>query len=633
MAVISLSDAQLAFGHVALLDHTDFSLEAGERVGLIGRNGTGKSSLLKVIAGFTKLDDGLLTMQQGLRIAYVEQEPEFDPEISVYDTVSNGLAETKSLLAEYDGLTAQFGQGDDDQLMEQMQIIQSKLDVLDGWNLNNRVETTLQKLNLEAGSILKTLSGGMKKRVALARALVTAPDVLVLDEPTNHLDFSSISWLEELLRDFKGSVLFITHDRSFLDNVATRIIELDRGCLLSYPGNFSAYQVRKAEQLQIEEIENAKFDKVLAQEEVWIRKGIEARRTRNEGRVRRLEALRTERSRRRDQQGQVRMELSAGERSGKLVAELIDVSKAYGDKQIVSKFSSTIMRGDKVGLIGINGAGKTTLLRLILGEESADTGTIRQGSKLQVAYFDQMRAQLNEEASLADTIAPGSDWVEINGQRKHVMSYLGDFLFAPERSRSPVKSLSGGERNRLLLARLFAKPANVLVLDEPTNDLDIDTLELLEQLLEDYKGTVFLVSHDRTFLDNVVTQVIVAEGNGLWREYIGGYGDWERVRKVAVAQPKEKEKNQLKAEPVSAPVNAKQKKRSFKEQRELEQLPKLIAELEAEQASISERLSDADLYRKDPEEMKKLNQRFAEIDALLMESLERWETIEARSKS
>ncbi len=634
MAVISLSDAQLAFGHVALLDHTEFSLETGERVGLIGRNGTGKSSLLKVLSGLIKLDDGLLTMQQGLRVAYVDQEPVFDLERSVFDTVASGMGDTQALLAEYDGLTAQFGNGNDDHLMERMQQIQSRLDVVDGWNLTNRVETTMHRLNLDAASIMNTLSGGMKKRVALARALVSSPDLLILDEPTNHLDFSSISWLEALLRDFKGSVLFITHDRRFLDNVATRIIELDRGRLLSYPGNFSAYQVRKAEQLAIEDVENAKFDKVLAQEEVWIRQGVKARRTRNEGRVRQLEALREERSRRRDQQGQVKMDLGAGERSGKIVAELVDVSKAYGSKQIVDNFSATIMRGDKVGLIGANGAGKTTLLKLILGEETPDSGTVRQGSKMQVAYFDQMRAQLNEEASLAETIAPGSDWVEVNGQRKHVMTYLSDFLFAAERARSPVKSLSGGERNRLLLARLFAKPANVLVLDEPTNDLDIDTLELLEQLLEEYSGTVFLVSHDRTFLDNVVTQVIVAEGDAFWREYVGGYADWERVRQTAPAPAKEAGRQEAKAIPVAAaPVAAKQKKLSFKEQRELEQLPQLIAEYETEQAAISARLADPDLYRKEPEQMQKLNSRFAELDALLMDSLEKWEKIEARSKA
>ncbi|HCE10037.1 MAG TPA: ABC transporter ATP-binding protein [Oxalobacteraceae bacterium] len=437
------------------------------------------------------------------------------------------------------------------------------------------------------------------------------------------------------MRDYKGSVLFITHDRSFLDNVATRIVELDRGRLLSFPGNFSAYQMRKAEQLEIEDVENAKFDKFLAQEEVWIRKGVQARRTRDEGRVRRLEALRLTRSARRDQQGQVRLDVSAGDRSGKIVAELDGVSKRYGSKVIVRDFSATILRGDKVGLIGANGAGKTTLLKLILGEEKPDSGTIRQGTKLQVAYFDQMRAQLNEDASLADTIAPGSDWVEINGQRKHVMTYLNDFLFAPERARSPVKSLSGGERNRLLLARLFAKPANVLVLDEPTNDLDIDTLELLEELLEDYTGTVFLVSHDRTFLDNVVTQVVVAEGEGLWREYIGGYSDWERVRPSAaqLAAAKGTAKNDAKPEPKEpVPAAPKQKKLSYKEQRELDALPLVIAQLEAEQKVISSRLADPEMYKQQPDEVKRLNDRFAEIDALLLENLEKWEAIDARGK-
>ena len=641
MSVISLSNAQLAYGHVALLDHAEFSLEAGERIGLIGRNGTGKSSLLKVIAGTARLDDGLLTLQQGLRIAYVEQEPVFDSGLSVFDAVADGLAEIRDLISEYDQITAKLGSGEDDQLLERMQRLQARIDVVDGWNLDNRVATTLQKLGLGRERLLGTLSGGMKKRVALARALVRSPDVLILDEPTNHLDFVSILWLEDLLREFRGSLLFITHDRRFLDNVATRIVELDRGKLQSYPGNFTAYQVRKAEQLAVEEVENAKFDKLLAQEEVWIRKGIEARRTRNEGRVRRLEALRLERARRRDQQGQVKMELASGERSGKIVAELIDVDKSYEGRPIVKRFSAIVQRGDKVGLIGVNGAGKTTLLRLILGEEKPDSGVVRQGSRLQVAYFDQMREQLNEEASLADTISPGSDWVEINGQRKHVMTYLGDFLFPPERARSPVKTLSGGERNRLLLARLFAKPANVLVLDEPTNDLDIDTLELLEQLLEDYDGTVFLVSHDRTFLDNVATQVFVAEGEGIWKEYIGGYEDWERfkksqadtaakesVRSAANAAVNAKAKEQVSNVPASKP-----KKLSFKEQRELEHLPQQIADLEAEQASISERLADPELYRTQPEEVQKLNQRFAEIDQLLMDSLERWEAFEARARS
>jgi len=632
MAVISLSNAQLAFGHVALLDHAEFSLETSERVGLIGRNGTGKSSLLKTLAGLSKLDDGLLVMQQGLKIAYVDQEPHFESDMSVFDAVAAGMGDLQALLAEYDSLTGQFGGDNDDALMERMHTIQIKLDAADAWNLNNRVETTLHRLNLDKAALMGTLSGGMQKRVALACALVSGPDVLLLDEPTNHLDFTSILWLEGLLRDYKGSVLFITHDRSFLDNVATRIVELDRGRLLSFPGNFSAYQTRKAEQLAIEEVESAKFDKFLAQEEVWIRKGVQARRTRDEGRVRRLEALRLARSARREQQGQVRLDVSSGDRSGKIVAELSNVDKSYGSKVIVRDFSATILRGDKVGLIGLNGAGKTTLLKLILGEEQADAGIIKQGTKLQIAYFDQMRAQLNEEASLADTIAPGSDWVEINGQRKHVMTYLNDFLFAPERARSPVKSLSGGERNRLLLARLFAKPANVLVLDEPTNDLDIDTLELLEELLEDYDGTVFLVSHDRTFLDNVVTQVIVAEGNGLWREYIGGYTDWERVRDRPVPAAV---KAAAKTEPKNAPAApaAKQKKLSYKEQRELDELPLLIAKLEAEQKAISAQLADPGLYKSKPEEVKRLNERFAELDGLLMEALEKWEVIEARGKA
>ena len=639
MALISLSKAQLAFGHVALLDHADFSLEAGERVGLIGRNGTGKSSLLRVIAGVFPLDDGLLTKQQNLRIAYVEQEPVIHPDLTVFDAVAEGVHEVSSLLTEYDALAAQLGGADDDALMDRMQQIQLQLDVNDGWNLNNRVETTLHRLSLDPSNVISMLSGGMKKRVALARALVAAPDVLILDEPTNHLDFTSILWLEELLRDFKGSVLFITHDRRFLDNVASRIVELDRGRLQSYPGNFTAYQIRKAEQLEIEAVENAKFDKVLAQEEVWIRKGVEARRTRNEGRVRRLESLRLERGSRRDQQGQVKMSLSDAERSGKIVAELTDICKSFGSKRIVQNFSATIMRGDKVGLIGMNGAGKTTLLRMILGEDQPDSGEVRQGSRMQIAYFDQMRAQLDDEMSLADTISPGSDWVEVGGQRKHVMTYLADFLFSPERARSPVKSLSGGERNRLLLARLFARPANVLVLDEPTNDLDIDTLELLEQLLEDFNGTVFLVSHDRAFLDNVVTQVLVAEGEGAWCEYVGGYADWERVRKSSPDQ--KKNKNEVKAVSSTTPTTgtqavanpSKTKKLSFKEQRELEELPKLISDLEREQAEIGTKLADPDLYRQDPTAMQTLNARFAEIESLLLQSLEKWEQIEARTKA
>jgi len=664
MAVISLSNAQLAFGHVALLDHAELSLEAGERIGLIGRNGTGKSSLLKVIAGQAKLDDGLLVLQQGLRIAYVEQEPQFDHDALIFDAVASGVDHIRQAQQSYQQLTTQLASGSDAALIEQLNALQATLDLSDGWNLTHRIETTLQRLQLDGQRPMTTLSGGMKKRVALARALVSLPDVLLLDEPTNHLDFSSIQWLENLLCEFRGSLLFITHDRSFLDKVATRIVELDRGRLQSYDGNFSAYQRRKADQLMVEDIERAKFDKFLAQEEVWIRKGVEARRTRNEGRVRRLESLRLERSRRREQLGQVKLALSSGEQSGKLVTELINVRMAYDDRVIVRDFSATILRGDKIGLIGVNGAGKTTLLRLILGEQMPDSGTARLGSRLQIAYFDQMREQLNEEASLADTISPGSDWVEVNGERKHVMTYLGDFLFAPERARSPVKSLSGGERNRLLLARLFAKPANVLVLDEPTNDLDIDTLELLEQLLEDYQGTVFLVSHDRMFLDHVVTQVFVAEGDGVWREYVGGYSDWERVRGPDLksepknAGHKQSSPKQSSRAPTSqaaqqslasdssgsatisvsadafggAAPTLKPKKLSFKEQRELEQLPQMIEQLEAEQKDLSARLADPALYRQSPSEVQQLNQRYAELETLLTQALERWEAIELRAQ-
>jgi ATP-binding cassette subfamily F protein uup len=638
MAVISLSNAQLAFGHVALLDHADFSLESGERVGLIGRNGTGKSSLLKIISGKSRLDDGLLVMQQGLKIAYVEQEPTFDPDSTVFDAVARGMGEQQAMLAEYEALTGQFGQGNDDAIMERMHDLQVKLDALDAWNLQNKVATTLDRLGLNGEATMGTLSGGMQKRVALAVALVSGPDVLLLDEPTNHLDFSSIMWLEGLLREYRGSVLFITHDRRFLDNVATRIIELDRGRLLSFPGNFSKYQERKAELLAIEEIENAKFDKVLAQEEVWIRKGVQARRTRDEGRVRRLESLRLERVARRDQQGQVKLDIGSGERSGKIVAELENVSKRYGDKVIIEDFTGTVLRGDKVGLIGPNGAGKTTLLKIILGEETADSGRVKLGTKLNVAYFDQMRAQLNEEATLADTIAPGSDWVEVNGQRKHVMSYLGDFLFAPERARSPVKSLSGGERNRLLLARLFAKPANCLVLDEPTNDLDIDTLELLEELLAEYNGTVFLVSHDRTFLDNVVTEVIVSEGQGMWREYVGGYTDWERVKAAAAATPVPQaapKAGSAKSTDMSSSAQnsaGKKVKLSYKEQRELEELPQIIASLEDEQSAITAQLNAPDFYKTNPADARRINARNAEIEDLLLETLERWERLEARAR-
>lgn len=635
MAIITLTDAQLAFGHFPMLDHAEFSLEAGEKVGLIGRNGTGKSSLLQVLASKAPLDDGLLTVQQNLKISYVEQEPVFPADQTVYDAVASGLREIQVLLQEYEDLTSRLEKNSDSKILDRLNELQIRLDATDAWNLNNRVETILDRLSLTRNDLVGTLSGGLYKRVALAHGLIGSPDVLMLDEPTNHLDFESIVWLEDILKEFRGSLIFITHDRRFLDNIATRIIELDRGKLLSFPGNFSAYKKAKNEQLANEAVENAKFDKFLAQEEIWIRKGIEARRTRNEGRVRRLEALRATRAARREHQGQVRMDVFTGERSGKLVAELTGVSKSFGDKTIVKSFSDTILRGDKIGLIGPNGVGKTTLLKLILGELAPDAGNIRLGTKLQIAYFDQMRAQLDDNASLVDTISPGSEWIEIGNQKKHVMSYLSDFLFTPERARSPVKSLSGGERNRLLLARLFARPANVLVLDEPTNDLDIDTLELLEELLQEYDGTVFLVSHDRAFLDNVVTQVIAAEGQGLWREYIGGYSDWERIRPVP---PQKAEEKKAGNETATAPArkesssSARRKKLSYKDQRELDELPSKIAALENEQAQISTRLNDPELYKGDPAEGIRLNRRFAEIEEELMNCITRWDELESKTQ-
>ncbi|RKP59297.1 ATP-binding cassette domain-containing protein [Pararobbsia silviterrae] len=645
MSLFSISGAHLAFGHVALLDGADFSLEAGERVGLIGRNGAGKSSLLKIVAGESNPDDGLISRQQHLTTVYVPQEPVFDPEATVFDIVASGLGDTRASLAEFDDVAHKLADPahdhDHDALLARMNALQARLDARDAWNWQTRVSTTLQQLNLDGEVKAGALSGGLQKRLALARALVSKPDALLLDEPTNHLDFDSIRWLEELMLAFTGSLLFITHDRSFLDRVATRIVDLDRGKLLSYPGNFTAYQQRKAQQLEVEQVEQAKFDKLLAQEEVWIRKGVEARRTRSVSRIERLVKMRAERSDRRNVQGNVRLEVSQGEKSGKIVAELVDVSKSYGDRRIVDAFSATLMRGDKIGLVGPNGAGKTTLLKLILGVLAPDSGKVRTGTNLEVAYFDQMRAQLDPERSLADTISPGSEWIEINGTRKHVMSYLGDFLFSPERARSPVRSLSGGERNRLLLARLFARPANVLVLDEPTNDLDIPTLELLEELLADYDGTVLLVSHDRAFLDNVVTSVIAAEGEGKWREYVGGFSDWQvqKARADEIVRAAEAAGNAnaaaaAKAAPKDSAAgrNAQRTvKLSFKEQRELEALPDQIAALEAEQSEIAAKLADGSIYGKDAKEAQRLVERTAAIDDALLEALERWEALEAKS--
>ncbi len=634
MPLLTLDKGCLAFGHVALLDHTDFQVDAGERIALIGRNGSGKSSLLRALTGVATLDDGTVWRRDGLRVAYVPQEPDFPPEQTAYEAVASGVGEASRLLVDYHAATQRLSHDHGEAAMTHLHELQTQLEASDGWRLGTRVEQALSQLNLPADVRLGELSGGGLKRVALARALAGVPELLLLDEPTNHLDLDGILWLEQLIAGFDGAVVVITHDRRFLDAVATRIVELDRGRLVSFPGSFADYQSRKAEMLSAESQQNAKFDKLLAQEEVWIRKGIEARRTRNEGRVRRLEQLRRERTARRERLGGVSFQLARGEASGKLVAELEHVAKRYGERDIVRDFSCRILRGDRVGIIGPNGAGKTTLIRLILGEIEPDAGSVRLGTKLSVAYFDQFRAALDEEATLADVISPGSDYVQVGGERKHVISYLEDFLFPSARARSPVKSLSGGERNRLLLARLFSQPANVIVLDEPTNDLDIETLELLETLLADYDGTVFLVSHDRSFLDNIVTQVIAAEGDGAWRETVGGYEDWLRESRRRCAQPSAAANAPVLSEAPKKPEtrDARPKaKMSFKETRELEALPEHISGLEAEQAALNVRLADPALYRGSPEELLALKARRAALEQEIAQAMQRWEALEARA--
>jgi len=637
VALITLTEGKLAFGHVPLLDRTAFSLESGERIGLIGRNGTGKSSLLKILAGLEKLDDGLLQYQQNLRIAYVAQEPILQTEHTVFEAAAEGLAQVKALREEYEALSEGEWNESNHERLDQLQ---SQLDAQGGWNWEQRVSESLDRLHLDANQTIGQLSGGTKKRVALAQALVTMPDVLLLDEPTNHLDLDSIQWLEELLNAYTGAIIFITHDRAFLDHVATRIVELDRGILRSYPGNYSSYEKVKEQELNAESLANARADKLLAQEEVWVRKGVEARRTRSVGRIARLEKLRTLRAQRRNAMGQIKLAISSGDRSGKIVADLQNVSKSY-QKPIVQNFTATILRGDKVGLLGPNGAGKTTLLKLILGVIQPDSGIATMGTRIEVAYFDQMREGLNLEATLEDFISPGSEWIEINGNRKHVKSYLGDFLFAPERTNSPISTLSGGERNRLLLARLFARPANVLVLDEPTNDLDIDTLDLLEQLLQDYAGTVFLVSHDRTFLDNVVTSMIAYEGDGKWQEYEGGYEDYRIQKKrfdaftqantastVNKTASKEDKKSESKSESKSEVKQSVTKsKLSNKEKAELDKLPNQIEQLEKKQLVLSEQLANPEIYKGDAHLIVTLKNELTQIEDQMARSMKRWEEL------
>ena len=630
MPLLRLSNISIAYGTHALLKNADFQLDAGERVGLLGRNGEGKSTLMKIIAGNVLPDHGDIWRQPELRLAWLEQSPDLPDDATIYDAVAGGLGELGEWLTRYHALTLSMDY-DDDKALNEMGDLQHKLESHNGWHFQQRVETTLNKLDLPGELKISDLSGGWKRRVALARALVIEPEVLLLDEPTNHLDFESINWLEEQMLNFQGAVLFVTHDRSFLQKLATRIVDLDRGNLVSWAGNYDDYLTRKAAALEDEANQNAEFDKKLADEEVWIRQGVKARRTRNEGRVRALEKLRSERAQRRLQQGTARLALEKGDASGKRVIEVKDICFGYGEKQIIKNFSTLIQRGDKIGLIGANGAGKSTLLKILLQQLVPDSGTVEQGTKLEIAYFDQLRDQLDPNLTVADTVADGNDFVEIAGNKRHVMSYLGDFLFAPARARSPVKSLSGGEKNRLLLARLFTRPANLIVMDEPTNDLDLETLELLEEKLVNYDGTLLLVSHDRAFLDNVVTSVYVLNGSGDVDEFVGGYTDWmshvdqEKQNKPAIVV----KKTDVVSKQEKPATTAKKKKLSFKEQQELDKLPQLIDELEAKQLALTEQISSPSFYKKDPLVVAKTLDELKAIEVKLEQVFARWNELEA----
>lgn len=637
MAILTVDKISLAFGHHQLLDKVNLALEKNDKYGLIGRNGAGKSSFLKVLAGTQAADDGRIHIQDGIKVVYVPQEPELNNENTIFKEVMVGLGNLTAVMTSYYAVIDEMAENYNDELLEQLNELQQELEHHNGWVIKNLIDKTLSDLELDGHRLIAGLSGGMRKKVALAKALVANPDLILLDEPTNHLDIYAIEWLEQVIKNFAGAIVLITHDRRFLDNTINKILELDRGALRSYPGSFTKYQEYKARQLADEAKTNAEFDKFLAQEEVWIRKGVEARRTRNEGRVKRLEQLREARSARRNQIGSVKLQIDNSQLSGKIVAEIDNINVSFDSKKIINNFSSKIIRGDKIGLIGGNGIGKTTLLKTILGEISPQSGEIKLGSKLEVAYFDQLRQQLNDEQSIQDVIGQGQDYVFINGARKHIATYLEEFLFDPARFRSPVGSLSGGERNRLLLARLFSQPANVLVLDEPTNDLDMDTLELLEELLANFSGTVFLVSHDREFLDNVVTQSWVFLGDGNILEYSGGYSDWLGYKDKYFAEfynSQQKNKENI----ISGNTNSveqsktdnKRQKLSYKEKSELESLPKLLEDLEAEQSMLNEKLQDPELYKDSPDLATQYHNRVAEIDVLLLEYLARWEELEAK---
>ncbi len=627
MALITLRAVNLGFGGPALLEHIDLKIERGERLCLVGRNGTGKSTLMKLIAAEIKADEGEVVYKQGINITRLTQEVPRDLTGTIFDVVADGLGEVGKLLAEFHRISHELAHDTSDRMMKRFEQAQHKLEESGGWEVDQKVTSTLTRMQLDPEMEFSELSGGLKRRVLLARALVNKPDLLMLDEPTNHLDIEAIRWLEEFLLDFDGTLLFVTHDRALLRKLATRIIELDRGRLTSWPGNYETYLQRKQEALDAEATEHALFDKKLAQEEVWIRQGIKARRTRNEGRVRALEEMRRQHSERRKKMGSVRMALQGGERSGKLVVEAEQITQRYGDRTIIRDFSTMILRGDKIGILGPNGAGKTTLLKALLGEEQPKSGTIKLGTKIEVAYFDQHRSVLDESKSVIDNLAQGSDKVTINGVERHIISYLQDFLFSPERARTPVKALSGGERNRLLLARLFTKPANLLVMDEPTNDLDVETLELLEELLLNYKGTLLLVSHDRAFINNVITSTLVFEGDGVINEYVGGYDDW--LRQKADAKPAPTVKKTAPPTGSTKPRKEQTKKLSYKDQRELEALPKKIEQLEHEQSELIAKLGDPDFYQQPGDTVAKANKQLAEIEAELASCYQRWEALEA----
>lgn len=637
MPLLKLSKVCLNFGTHILLDHVDFQIERGDRIGLLGRNGAGKTTLMKVIAGSVQPESGERWLKPNTRVAWLEQSLPEGSERTVYDMVAEGLAEVGELLSQYHHLINDYENAD----MAKLERVQNALEAKQGWSLGQQVDTVISQLELPPEARLSELSGGWRKRVALARALVRDPELLLLDEPTNHLDIVAIEWLEKQLQDYHGALLLVTHDRSFLERVANKIAEVDRGHLVEFEGSYQRFLRFREEQLAAEETANKLFDKKLAEEEVWIRQGIKARRTRNEGRVRALEAMRRERSQRRVQQGKANFAASQGERSGKLVAELTNVTQRFDDKVVIKDFSTAVMRGDRIGLVGVNGAGKTTLLRILLGDLTPTEGKVKLGTNLQVAYFDQLRAHLDPDKNLIDNICGGQEFIEINGKRKHAITYLGDFLFAPDRVRTPAKALSGGEQNRAILAKVFSRPANVLVLDEPTNDLDIETLELLEEILLQFEGTVLLVSHDRQFMDNVVTNLMVFEGNGVIDEFVGGYSDWTRAGN-SLAELEETGKAKRSEKPSAAigtntaaqkdnKATSNKKKLSYKDKRELEQQLQLIGKLEDAQQALEAKIADPAFYTGDKQDIDATLKEVADIQQQLEDAYQRWEALESQA--